>query len=188
MNRTEAGRVVASMMAASPTQAAKLDRARVESMINTYADLLDDISYEHANAALRVLLQTRTWMPSVAEIRATVIELVRGPVRASGDAWGSVLDSIRRYGAYRSPGVDFQFQDPLVARCVASMGWQSLCLSESSVADRSRFCDLYDKLATQSLREAQAPLLEIASAAREDRIASVADLTRQLAETKKAAP
>lgn len=180
MNRTEAARIVAVIVTACPSQATKLDREKQLGMVDTFAMLLDDISYEQANAALRVLLQTRTWMPSVADIRATVLELQRGPVRAGGDAWGSVLAAVSRYGSYRTPGTDFVFDDPTVARCVGALGWQNICLSENQAADRARFIEMYDKLASQAQREAQAPQLEVAKEIRQGSMVLVQDLTKRL--------
>src|SRR5205809_443612 len=101
MNRQEAAKLVAVIGAACPSQSSRLDVNRMTAMVDTYATLLDDLSYEQCNAAVRVLLQTSNWMPSVAEIRSTAIELSRGPVRAGGEAWGEVLCLIARYGARR---------------------------------------------------------------------------------------
>ena len=166
MNRSEAGRLVAVLVSAYPQQGAKLDAERVRLMIDTFAALLGDLGYEQANAALTVLIQTRTWMPSVAEIRGAALELARGAVRPGGEAWGGVLRAIAAEGAYRSPGSDFAFADPITAHCVAALGWQNLCSSENPVADRARFIELYDQTAAQSRRDLQSPAL---AAAKEQR-------------------
>lgn len=163
MTRPEAAKLVAVIMAACPAQSSKLDGGRASAMVDAYEALLGDLTYEQVNAAVRVLLQTRSWMPSVADIRTTVLELMRGPVRAGGDAWGTVLNAIKREGAYRTPGSDFMFRDPVLARCVNALGWQELCLSENPTADRARFIELYDKLAQQDRKEATSPLLAAAA-------------------------
>lgn len=177
MTLEEAGKLVAVMLAAVPTH--RVDPRQVPQMRSAYADLLSDLTYEQCNAALRVLLQTRTWLPSVADIRSTALEMKRGPRRAGGDAWGGVLRAISAEGVYRRPGVDFSFSDPVTARCVAAFGWENLCNSELPQADRARFIELYDKLAEQDRKEQQAPQL---AAARESRQLEsiVADLTRHL--------
>ena len=157
MNREEASKIVAVMLAAVPSH--RVEAKAVPQMINAYADLLGDLTYEQCNAALRVLLQTRTWLPSVADIRSAALELQRGPVRAGADAWGGVLRAIKAEGIYREPGVDFVFSDPTTAKCVEAFGWRNLCESENQVSDRARFVELYDKLAAQGQREAQSPQL-----------------------------
>lgn len=179
MNRDETAKLVAVMLAAVPSN--RIDARQVPSMIDAYADLLGDLSYAQCNAALRVLLQTRTWLPSVADIRGAVTELLAGPVRGGGDAWGEVLRTIAAKGAYREPGRDFAFQDPITARCVSAFGWKSLCLSENATADRARFIELYDKLAAQGRRETQAPSLGAASEHRQLEQGNATELVSGLA-------
>jgi len=162
MNRQETAKLIAVMLASCPTQAAKLDEKRQLAMLDAYTSLLDDLPYEHGNAALRVLLQTRTWIPSVAEIRITAHELARGSVLPGGEAWGAVVKAIGKHGMYKQPGADFTFADSTTARVVAAMDWRMLCMSTTPTADRARFVELYDKLAAQSQRESVAPLLTIA--------------------------
>jgi hypothetical protein len=172
VTRPEAAKLVAVIIAACPAQGSKLDRERQLAMVDAFEALLGDLEYTHAAAAVRVLLQTRTWMPSVADIRATVVELERGPVRAGGDAWGGVLAAMKREGAYREPGTDFVFRDPVTMRCVQRLGWQELCLSENTIADRARFIQLYDELAQQARKEQASPMLAAAEERRREVVAA----------------
>lgn len=167
MNRQETAKLLAVMFAACPTQATKISERDRLTMLDAYTSLLDDVSYEHGNAALRVLLQTRTWLPSVAEIRTTAIELSRGHVLPGGEAWGAVVKAIGKHGGYKQPGADFTFADSTTARVVLAMDWRLLCSSTNATADRARFVELYDKLASQSQREAVSPQLAEARAVRE---------------------
>lgn len=178
MTEVEAKKLVAVVLASFPSQAARVDRDRANGMVDAFVSLLDDLAYDEVNRALRVLLQTKTFMPSIAEIRAMVVELRHGPQKAGGDAWGSVLDMIRAKGSYRSPGVDFHFADEVTARAVAALGWRELCLSENAVADRARFIDLYDKLAGDARREQQSPLLAATNDARRELAAPKAEAAR----------
>lgn len=166
MTRQEAARIVTVILAACPAQSARVDASRATGMVDAYAALLEDLSYEQCSAAVRVLLQTKTWMPSVAEIRSAIVELQIGPVSPGGEQWGEVLRAVGRYGSYRKPGTDFQFKHPVTARCVAALGWAEICLSENTVADRARFIDLFDKLAVQQQRESVSPTLAAAKTAR----------------------
>lgn len=158
MTKQETAKIVSVMIAAT-AQGAKLDKKAVEAMIMSYAALLEDMDYARCNAAVRVLLQSQTWIPSVADIRRVVLELERGPVRPGGEAWGDVVAAIASFGARRSPGVDFHFADPRVLHCVLSLGWRTLCLSEDQTADRARFIELYNAVSSQERREQQVPLL-----------------------------
>lgn len=180
MNRQEAAQLVAVCLASCPQQSARIDQTRQLAMVDAFANLLDDLPYEQANAAVRVLLQTSPFIPAIADIRAKVLELKHGPVAAGGEAWGSVLKAMKREGSHRTPGVEFFFVDSVVAKCVAAMGWIDLCLSENTVADRARFIELYDALASQDRRERQAPLLAAARDAREAKQISAGDAMLKL--------
>jgi hypothetical protein len=188
VTRQEAGKLVSVMIAAT-AQGSRLSRESVDDMINAYAALLADLDYARCNAAVRVLLQSKNWIPAVADIRKVVLELERGPVRPAGEAWGDALKAISRYGAYRVPGVDFQFSDPEVLRCVNALGWKELCLSENQVADRARFIELYGMVSAQERREQQAPLLAAARVARENgELQSAGDLVAGLLKSAKGDP
>lgn len=163
MNRQEAAKLVTVIRAACPAQSARMSTQQQLDMLDAYQALLGDLSYEQCNTAVAALLQTRSWMPSVADIRSTALELARGPRKQGGEAWGELLRAISRYGVYRTPGQDFTFSDSVTAKCVAALGWRELCNSENQVADRARFVELYDKLAEQAQREATSPALAAAA-------------------------
>lgn len=177
MKQSEAAKLVAVLLVAFPAQGGRLNEAQQTTMAEVFADMLGDLSYEQCNAAVRVLIQTRQFLPTVSEIRSTALDLDRGPSRPGGEAWGSVQRAIHEQGVYRRPGVDFVFHDSITARCVAAMGWTELCNSENATADRARFIELYDKLAAETRRELQAPQL---AAARERRELAMTELKSEL--------
>jgi hypothetical protein len=146
VNELQIKKLVAVMVAAYPSS--KIS----EESVGVYTRMLADLDYPAANAAVEQLLATSKWMPTVAEIRDRIVSLVTGEIRAGGEAWGSVLKAIRGAGRYRIPGVDFAFFDPVTAECVSAMSWVELCDSENPTADRARFIELYDQLATRHRR------------------------------------
>jgi len=158
VTREETARLVAVMVAAT-AQGSRLDGKAVVAMIDAYSSLLDDLPYDRCNAAVRVLLQSKPFIPAVAEIRAAVTELEVGPVRPGGDAWGDAVAAMKSKGSRQTPGIDFRFSDPVVARCVDQLGWRELCQSTMQTADRARFVELYDQLAGHQRREANVPAL-----------------------------
>lgn len=143
MSPLEIKKLVAVLVAAYPAS-----KVTPES-VGIYERMLADLDYPAANAAVEQLLATSKWLPTVAEIRERVASLAIGGVRAGGEGWGDVLKAIGRYGRNRVPGVDFEFADPVVLACVRAFGWRELCDSENPQADRARFVELYDKLASQ---------------------------------------
>jgi hypothetical protein len=146
MTQAESAKLVAVLMAAFPSNRATSATSQI------YERMLADLDYPEANAAVERLLATSRFMPTVAEIRETALAITVGEQKPGGEAWGSVLKAISEQGYMRTPGVDFHFTDPTTARCVAIMRWDKLCSSESEVADRARFTEMYDKLAVQDRR------------------------------------
>jgi hypothetical protein len=121
-----------------------------EATQRVYERHLLSLEYDQAGAALDHLAATSKFLPSIAEIREAAVTTKVGHVRLGMEAWGDVVEAIRKHGVYPSlmPGAPkLEFADPIVAECVRVMGWRELCLSENDMADRSRFCDLYNGLA-----------------------------------------
>jgi hypothetical protein len=177
MNRQESARLVAIVMGAYPSQAAKMSAKQGEAMITAYETLLDDVTYELAQGAVRVLAQTEKFMPSVAEIRAACLELTNGPKRPGGDAWGDVI-ALRTFRDV----TDMAKADPITLHICKEFGWIEyrtlfrngadvdqwhVVSGDNEAADRARFIELYDKLKAQGHRETVAPLLATARATRE---------------------
>ena len=176
MTRAEAAKLLSVLRAGFPRAFAQIDAEQADMMISVWAEMLEDLTYPQVNAAVRALFQTNTFMPSIAEIRQTVVKMQRGPVRQGAEGWRDFLDAVSRFGFYRDP----EFNDPLVARCVDALGWQTLCSSENQVSDRARFIDLYDALAASQRDEHVSPVLAEARKARE--LTEAEALVRQVSE------
>ncbi len=146
MTRQEVAKLVAVLLAAYPAARSSTGTSEI------YERMLADLEYPLANAAVERLLATCKFMPSVAEIRECALALAVGEQKPGGEAWGAVLELVGRYGSYREPGVDFQVDDPVLRKCISSLGWREICLSENQQADRARFIELYDKLSVQERR------------------------------------
>lgn len=121
-----------------------------ERTMMVYERMLADLEVEAANRAVARLISTAKWLPTIAEIRAAAVEIARGARRAGAEAWGDVTEAIRRVGRYNPCP---NFDDPIVAECVRSFGWLSLCDSTNDIADRARFIELYDQLAERGRRD-----------------------------------
>ena len=111
-----------------------------------YEEMLIDLECEIAKNAVKRILDSSTFLPSIAEIRKAATDLKLGAVRAGGEAWGDVVNAIRFVGAYGVP----KFSDPIVAECVECLNWRALCLGENEISDRSQFVKLYDTLAARA--------------------------------------
>jgi hypothetical protein len=121
-----------------------------DSTAEIYQRMLMDLDFDSAKSAVAQLMLSSKWLPAISEIRASAVDARLGPRRTGMEAYGDVVDAIRRVGAYR-PSPDFN--DPVVSDCVRQMGWRNLCLGDNEASDRSRFVDLYEALAERGRRE-----------------------------------
>lgn len=155
MTEDDAKKLVAMLFAAFPTETVNVTPEAARASARAYASVMVDLDVSVATGAVQWLMKTAMRLPPPAAIRATCVEIQHGPKRPGGDAWGDVVKAMRQHGSRRSPGVDFKFDDPLVAKTVDALSWRSLCLSENQVADRARFIELYDSMSDGARREAQ---------------------------------
>jgi hypothetical protein len=153
MTPAEAGEVVGLLLSSYPTQRQRMTREDAAAMTRAYASALQDLDAAAARTAVSALVLTESWIPTIAAIRLKAAEHAGGRRRSSGEAWGDVVDAMRRYGSHRAPGVDFTFGDPLVGDCVRRLGWRDLCASENQVADRAHFMRMYDDVAEPAERD-----------------------------------
>lgn len=147
MTDDQAKQTMTTLLAAYPVETRNISGREIAAIVEAYRNGLADLDDELVQRAVDVVTKTSERLPTIAKIRQAAVELQHGHRRPGGDAWGDVVAAIRRHGASKTPGVDFVFPDPLVARAVDRMAWRELCLSTNQVADRARFIELYDEYA-----------------------------------------
>lgn len=144
MTRADAAEIVAMLTAAFP------DARWSDATCQLYEQAILDLDVQVARAATLRLIATSRFRPTVAELRDAAADVAVGERRRGADAWGDVVQAIRRFGSYRTP----VFDDPITARVVEALGWRNLCLSESPEAsDRARFIELYEAFSESARRE-----------------------------------
>lgn len=160
MTKVQAAQIYRLMVAAWPN--ARVTDATVE----VYAMGMADIDFDTAKAAVQHLIMTAKWMPSISEVRDACVTVRAGSRRPAGDAWGDVMAAVRRWGVHRIPGVDFRFDDELVARAVKAIGWTTICNSEMIASERKQFIDLYQGYDARDRTDAMAQVNAGADAGR----------------------
>jgi hypothetical protein len=153
MTPQDANDLVKRILGAYPTQRMKLSSADISGMVISYTAGLIDLDFEIARAAVDRANKTSEMIPTIAKIRAEVVELARGGKRSGAEAWGDVLRAVGTFGIYQEP----RFADPLVAEAVGAVGWRAICQSdETDSSPRAKFAAAYDRLAASTRKEAQA--------------------------------
>jgi hypothetical protein len=137
------------------------DDERVSELtLQIYARCLADVPDELLQAATVKIVSESTYYPKPAELRAAALALVTPEEPTAAEAWGYVCRYIRRVpagGWYRGgEHVDPPALPAHIQRAVDAVGGLTyLRLSETSVADRARFLEVYQVLARRRAEEAR---------------------------------
>jgi hypothetical protein len=126
--------------------------------LRIYADLLSDLPYEAAVAALRRLLLTRPYSspPTIGEIRHAAVELMAPRLPTPDEAWGQVSRANKLYG-YMRPREALASLHPLVRRVAEAIGWRTIVESEQPDVIRAHFTRLYQSALERARLEAVLP-------------------------------
>lgn len=114
-----------------------------------YHKVLEDIPFEVLEAAALEHIANSQWFPKPSELRQKAMSYSIPQIPSALEGWGEVQAEIRRVGYMGRP----QFANPVTARCVESLGWKYLCLSEDLMADRAHFLKAYDQVSSREQRD-----------------------------------
>lgn len=122
MNKQEILKAVAPLQLAFK---GNLDDARMR----LYVEMLSDIPPQILEAAVKKLIMTNKFLPSIAEIRETaygIKDTISGTAAPDeSEAWGEVVKAIQSVGYYRKP----KFSHEAITTAVNNIGWQDICMT-----------------------------------------------------------
>jgi len=129
---------------AYPQHTAKLPADMIASMADVWLEHLSDLPDDLLTVAVKNHIERSQWLPSIAEIRASAVSLMRqaSPARQSAsEAWGDVKRAIASIGYVGSP----EFSNPATAAAVRRMGWRDICMDDGPEGViRAQFERFYD--------------------------------------------
>lgn len=147
MNKQEILKAVAPLQLAFK---GNLDDARMR----LYVEMLSDIPPQILEAAVKKLIMTNKFLPSIAEIRETAYG-IKGTISGTAapdesEAWGEVVKAIQSVGYYGKP----KFSHEAITAAVNNIGWQDICTTpnEGTNTLRSQFRRAY-QLAAQRQKD-----------------------------------
>lgn len=141
--------------------------------IDVYTAMLSDLDFKAAQVAVRQLIATSKWLPTIAEIRRAVMDLV-DPLPSTEDAWIEVMQQARAYNLHsgRFP----EFSHPVVAKAADAVGWHALCYTDNIAMLASQFRRAYESIRESAMESRQAgtmlqerPTLRLVAGGGEDR-------------------
>lgn len=124
---------------------------------NLWQELLSDIPFEVAKAAIIKILATARFWPTVAEIREAAAAITNPHILSPAEAWALVEQANDRYGYYRAEE-GMKSLPPLVQTIVKSLsGFREVCASEEPGVVRGQFMKMYDQYAAREREKAVLP-------------------------------
>ena len=122
-----------------------------DATVQVYVSMLKDLEIGVLTPAIQQAMAESEFLPTIARIREKAIALTQPEHVSSLEAWGIVKKAMQQVGFYRSP----EFADPLIAKAVDCIGWQTLCSSENEPADRAHFSKVYESLVRREIDDAR---------------------------------
>lgn len=122
MNKQEILKAVAPLQLAFK---GNLDDARMR----LYVEMLSDIPPQILETAVKKLIMTNKFLPSIAEIRETAYG-IKGTISGTAapdesEAWGEVVKAVRSVGYCGKP----KFSHETITTAVNNIGWQDICMT-----------------------------------------------------------
>lgn len=141
-------------------------------MVSAWAEVLEDIPFEHAKAAVKATVSTSPFPPSISEIRDYATRMMRPQRSTAEEAWGTVINLMREYGTRTVPTVanaekcEAFWQDgylivkpsklcleyeakrhckPDVWALCEQMGWPEMCGSDNPDVIRGQFISAWKR-------------------------------------------
>lgn len=124
---------------------------------NMWYALMGDLPYDVCAVAIKKYMLTNKFPPTVAEIRELATNVVNGDPLTWGESWERALTAVRKYGSYNKMEA-LDSLDPLTRKCVESIGYMELCMSENIMVERAHFQKVFEVFVKREQTDKQIPL------------------------------
>lgn len=124
---------------------------------NMWFALMGDLPYEVCSVAAQKYMLTNKFPPTVAEIREMCAGVVNGDPLTWGESWERALNAVRKYGSYNKMEA-LNSLDSITRKCVESIGYMELCMSENIMVERAHFQKIFEVFSKREQTEKQMPL------------------------------
>lgn len=108
--------------------------------VAVYAEMLADLEFSSTQRALKRVLATSQFFPTIAAIRDAYAAVTGIKPPSTDEAWAEVIRAVRAIGVNGMP----TWSHPTVQTTVAALGWREICMSENQSIIRAHFIKLYE--------------------------------------------
>jgi len=152
VKRSEVAKLLAVIVAAYPSFDVDDARDRI------WFEMLGDLDYQLACAAVRRHLAISRFAPTIAEIREQVAAIANPDRLTAAEAWGELMQAVRRHGYYR-PAEGMASLSEATRRVAEMIGWREINMCEQVDVLRGQFLRMYEQVQGRMEREAVLPLV-----------------------------
>lgn len=124
---------------------------------NMWYALMGDLNYDVCAMAIKKYMLTNKFPPTVAEIRELATNIVSGDPLTWGESWERALAAVRKYGSYNKMDA-LNSLDSITRKCVESIGYMELCMSENIMVERAHYQKVFEVFAKREQTDKQIPL------------------------------
>lgn len=153
MSNEEFLTIAATLRAAYPSN----NFLTTKDSIAIWCEMLKDLDFETCKSASMEYIGSSKFPPTIADIREKCTTYSSLPIKDYGEAWGSVIRAIRKYG-YMEEQQALNSLDDITRKCVKRLGFQNICHDEDESAMRANFRMIYETEASRTRQENQIPL------------------------------
>ena len=141
MTFQETRNILKIIMAAYPKQF-----AMNEITPELWHSLLQDLSFDVIQAAVKKYILQEKFPPTITEIRDKAQSILNKDMLLDGTlAWDIVLSAVRKYGYTRGQDAIQTLPSP-IQQVVRAIGWQRLCGSTQPDVIRGQFFKMFDRV------------------------------------------
>jgi len=143
-------------LAAYPQHAARLDKEQLALMLEVWQESLMDLPADLLKMAVKNHIERSQWLPSIAEIRASAVSLMRQASPADQD-WNEAYAELQRLVLAVGYTGKPEFANPALVETVRTLGgWQQVCWNEDPEGVfRAQFRDVYQVVIGRMERKVQ---------------------------------
>lgn len=124
--------------------------------IEVWYSFLKDYSEEELNNAVKVLINTEKYLPTIAHIKEQIAKSKLRNMPSAEDEWEEVIKAIHRFGSYREKQA-LESLNPYTAKVLSYIGYYRVCTSnqEEQTWNKKEFMAEYNALKDKQIVELQ---------------------------------
>lgn len=124
--------------------------------LEVWYSFLKDYSEDQLNNAVKQIINTEKYMPSIAQIKEQIAKMQMSEVPEAEDEWQDVLRAVREFGSYNQQKA-LNSLKPYTAKIVGYIGYQRICMAESEeqIWNKKEFIAEYNALKDKEINNLQ---------------------------------